>query len=711
MAAGASVASRRAGGQSLPGARQQRGAGAVTMLLLLGMLVGMLVLVEVGYIYWVKREAQKIADLSALAGAQRLDLCVGGLDNSAAREIATVANRFTGTLQVRCGNWAMGNAAQDHFVVSTDEVLVNAVQVVARQSVVPFFSTSSGLTVSASAVARHAVPTAAFSVGSRLLNVNSEAPLQGLLRLVGADLDATQLLSYNALADVQVTPRGLLSALGVGIDADLTVGEINSLLQAESLSVGQLLDVVTTIASQQQLPLIDITALRSALRQSPLGNLDAVTIRLGSGPDGGGLLSQLTGTTDAANAALDTNLNVLDLVGAAITIASGKHAITLEELGTLGGITAKAAVVEPASLGIGAIGTTAYNAQIRVNLDVDTDKLAVVGSVLKLLGIRVHLPVFVDVVDAFGELTGIDCSGEVPTATIAVTSSISNICVGQPVGDWASTQDMCVSPGSLLNADLATLFGKSVLSTQLQVPSLASHQEVTLPAGEVATVAPNQLAVGTLVSNLVAELLDAVDSLLSPTDSSSATAANLANQYLQATKDSNGRYNINAVVAALQNGYGDLGALGTWNTPIPSCTGSIIPSCKLVNGDVWAGFRYETTNPDTSLLGGLLSALGVTSCTGLLTNLLNYNNCVANSLAKYVATNPAGVKAPTSNAASCTGVLCALLRPVIQGTLEPLLNSVGSVLSSTLANVFGLELGRSDVHVQAVQCRSSQLVY
>lgn len=60
---------------------------------------------------------------------------------------------------------------------------------------------------------------------------------------------------------------------------------------------------------------------------------------------------------------------------------------------------------------------------------------------------------------------------------------------------------------------------------------------------------------------------------------------------------------------------------------------------------------------------------------------------------------------------ACSGLLCTLLRPVLEGLLKPLLNGVGTLLTQTLAMVLGLELGRTDVHLQAVQCNPAQLVY
>lgn len=69
-----------------PSRQRLRGGMSVTMMLVLLGLVGMLGLVEVGYLYWAKRDAQKVVDLASMAGAQRLDLCSANrTDNSAAR--------------------------------------------------------------------------------------------------------------------------------------------------------------------------------------------------------------------------------------------------------------------------------------------------------------------------------------------------------------------------------------------------------------------------------------------------------------------------------------------------------------------------------------------------------------------------------------------------------------------------------------------------
>jgi uncharacterized membrane protein len=120
---------------------------SVTMMLVMLALLAMLGLIEIGYLFWAKRDAQKVADLAALAGAQRLELCsADNSDNSAARQSALTQNRFAGTLQIRCGNWSASRSTGNRFVTTVDASNPrNAVQVIAERSVLPFFGQNTSL--------------------------------------------------------------------------------------------------------------------------------------------------------------------------------------------------------------------------------------------------------------------------------------------------------------------------------------------------------------------------------------------------------------------------------------------------------------------------------------------------------------------------------------------------------------------------------------
>lgn len=687
----------------------QRGASALTLMLLMVALSAMLGLVEIGYLYWSKRDLQKIADLAALAGAQRLDTCnASGTDNTAARGNALQDNRFVGTFQARCGYWNM--QAPDAPLAAADASHpLNAVQVEVRRGALPMFGFVESMPqVRASAVARRAAPVVAFSAGAKLLDVNGAAPLQQLLRAVGVDLSDTEVASYRGLAQLKLTPRGLLEALGIPVSSDLTLGQLDGLLNQSQVSVGQLLQVMASLANQQQLAGVDLALLRQRLAAA---NLDSAQLRLGSDDANPGLFASLVAPDGDANGALDVQLNALDVLGSAISVGNGRHAVQVQQLNLLGAVTAQASIVEPASIGIGPVGTTAYNAQVRIRLDIDTDPLALLSPVVKLLGIRVHLPVYIDAVDGYARLKDVDCASTPRRANFDVLSSVSNVCIGKPSGDWRSTRELCTA-ANLGSEQLVKLFGLNVLTDRIVLPVLPAQDNLWVPEGGTGSVAPNPLQVGTLLSNLTDALFNTLGKLFQSSGSAADTASSLATQYLEATRKNNGAYDPQAVVDALRNGTGGLGALGDWQTTIVKCDNVLGIVCKSQPGSVWEGF-LNTTTISSGLVGGLLDVLGLTSCSGLVAGLA-YNSCVRDNLAKFLQTRPGGLGDasynPQAGTGACTSVLCVLLKPVMDATLRPLLNGVGALLGTTLDQVLGLQLGRTDVRVEDIQCHAAQLV-
>ena len=693
-------------------ARQRGGAGLPMMLLLLGLVV-ILGLIEVGYLYWSKRDVQKTADLAALAGAQRLEQCTTDYkDNLAARSNAVTDNQFGGELTINCGYWGAELPAGARFVGVSSSHPLYAVQVTASRQSVPMLGQLTSLPrISATAVARRMPPQAAFSVGSRLLNVNSNAPLQGILRLVGVDLTQTQIASYQGLADVKITPRGLLQALGIPVATDINVGDLNNLLAANQVSVGRLLEIMASLAGQQGVAGVDLRLLQQKLLGAGISD---VLVQLGSNASSSGLFAKIAGGSEAASGALDVDLNALDLLGTTISIANSKHAVEVPQLDVLGLLKAKASIVEPASIGIGPVGTTAYNSQVRLFLDIDSQRIPALGAVLNWLGTRIKLPTYIDVIDGYGQLTAINCSVQPATATVDVTSAIANVCIGKATTPWNSTRELCRT--GLSEEILVSLLGRDVLTRKISLEALSQRDQLILSEGQIGTVKPNDLKVGKLVSDLVDALLGTVQSLFTPQGNSSTAAKDLAVQYLEATKK-NGLYQPAVVVQALKEGNSaaNLPALGSWTTEIPTCDSWILGCTpKKVQGEVWQGFLYETTISKPSVLGGLLDVLGLTSCQGLIAGLA-FNDCVSNALAKYLQTKPGGLSGngsynPVTGGGTCSSALCLLLKPVVDSILRPLLDGVGKLLSQLLSEVLGLQLGRTDVHMQSIQCGRGQLV-
>ncbi|WMJ69499.1 TadG family pilus assembly protein [Stenotrophomonas sp. 24(2023)] len=707
----------------------QRGGMSVTMMLVMLGLVAMLGLVEFGYVFWAKRDAQKVADLAAMAGAQRIDLCVASnSDNSAARFNAVNQNRFPGTLTIQCGSWKEGRAG-DRFSSAVDaDNPRNAVKVVAERSVLPFFHQATGLpTVRAQAIAKRSPPTAVFSVGSQLLRVNGNTPLGSVLKLVGANLDGTTLLGYDGLAQVKVTPNGLLQALGIPVNVNMGVGEFNDFLAGRTVKLGQILDATVKLLGQQGVANINLSALNNALVVNGV-DIKQLDVKLGSDANGGGLFARVVAPDGTISGALQADVNLLDLVTTSISIANGGRGVAINNLSLLGLVTAKAAVVEPPSIAIGGVGARAYTSQVRLVLDVDTNNIPLAGGLLNLLGIRLHLPIHADVTNAMGTLTALQCGTTPPTASIRVDATVLRACVGKVApGDLFSKRNVC--DDTLQREQLLTLLGRPLVNDYVKIAALADTQTLTVPAGETRSTQPNALAVGSTVSALVDELLRVLSNLLNPNNSvatPSQVANDLADRYLKLANPGNGFYDANKTIKLLREGdpATNLQPLGDWTVKdgVPYACGLLNLATCHRDGSVWDGYRATVTGEGLGVLdgvlGSLLGGLVINRCNSLVSALLAYNNCVKGNLAAYLQTKPGGLTDPTgggvttpgNNSASCSGLLCVVLSPVINA-LKPILNSVGTLLMNLLSSVLGLELGRTDVHVQSIQCTPAQLVY
>lgn len=705
-----------------------RGGMSITMMLVMLALLAMLGLIEIGYLFWAKRDAQKVADLAALAGAQRLELCTSdNSDNSAARQSALTQNKFAGSLEIRCGNWSASRGTANRFVTTVDASNPrNAVQVVAERSVLPFFGQNTSLpTVSVQAVARRSEPTVVFAVGSQLLRTRGDSLLMSTLRLIGLDVTNATVLSYDGLAQANITPSGLLKALNIPVSANLSVADFNRLLAVNKISLAQLVDATATVVGRNTTVGVQLRAL-SDLVATRL-DITKLNIALGSESGGGGLFAEVISPDGTAGSALESKISVLNLISTAISIANEGNGIAVEGLNLLG-INVQAGVVEPPSIAIGGVGSRAYNAQVRLMVDVDSNNLFALGPLLQLLGTQLHLPLHVDVANAMGTLTGIQCGASPPKATIQVDSSVLRACVGKvDPAQRFSKNNVC--DNTLQNEQLLKLLGKPLITNKIALPALTSSQNLTLAAGESGSTQINPLALGNAVSDLVSELLRVLAGMLSsPQQGMSAndTAKALADRYLQATFPPNTRYDVNKLIPLLRDGdpSRQLAPLNSWTVPdgLPYACGLLNLATCHKDGQVWDAFKVTVTGQGLGVLDGLLGSLVggllINRCDSLLGNLLDYNGCVRNNLASYIQTAPAGFLDGTGGSGvtnpdgsvSCSGLLCTLLKPIL-AALRPVLNSVGSLLTNLLASVLGLELGRTDVNVQSIQCSAAQLVY
>lgn len=691
-------------------------------------LIGLLVILGssvIGYLYWLKRDTQKIADLAALAGAARMDQCTTGNDNSAADANAKDANHLesSATIVTQCGRWNPSKTGGDHFTAGGGTAM-NAVKAEVSRTPAPWISLGLDLpTTTASAIATGSPPVAAFSVTPALASLNHQALLGQLLQAVGLDPSQLDLVGYNGLANVRITPSGLLSALGIDVPVGADVGTINQLLDTK-VGLSQLLDAEVGLAGQNGL--LGLNAQLLSALQARLGVSD-LQVQLGSSATSPGIFALLQGPDANADTALTAQVDALQLLATSIGVATGQHAVSLGanastlNLGLLS-LTAAASVIEPPSIGIGGVGTTANSAQIRIflHLQSGTDTLAssipLLGDLVSaLIRLQVDIPVAIDVVQAMGTLTDL-CDPDdpddpetlkdgIPRATIRVDASLLQTCIGNfSQADAFSTVSSCAAiPGAssnkqLLSVGTGTLLGNAQLlglNTHMLISALPASGSVTLAAGQSGTVG-NQLLIGDTVSNLVTALTGA---LLVNTAGGGSTAS------------CNGQ-GLNTCYQLAQD---------LWNTTSGSTLARLWAAQNTISttSSGLTGFLGGTLNGVLGLLGGVLTlnpigiadGLGtvLTQVGGLLADLTVGPVCALGSQNACITLLATGMAGNTSSGSA--NVVPLLLGFLLQA-LQPALNAIGSVLlTPLLQDVLGLNLGVTTVHLDSLQCHAVHLVY
>jgi hypothetical protein len=610
--------------------------------------------------------------------------------------------------EVQCGYWDRTTSFQTPATSGPE----NAVRVTFQKpspTLLPQLFTGDRR-IAISAVAALSAPVASFSVGTKLVVVKDDSLLGRALKAIGLDLKGS-LAGYDGLAQVKITPTGLLEAFDIKVSADIGVGELNALLNAKTIKLSELLDATARAVGMEELLNANIDLLKAINAKVNIGDPD---VRLGS-------LLQITGPDGPAGSALTTGINALDIFTTSIGIATQKHAIAINDLSAAGLVKARVALIEPPSIAVGGIGATAYTGQLRTFVQIGTGNIPIVGSIINL-----NLPIMIDAVNGKGTLTEM-CTPELRTpagidrARIAVQASILKVCVGKPGANPANEEQIFSTSAScdtdlqkeqLLNVSLlgATLVS---LNTKLDIDALPlpPNSSVTLAASETATLG-NDLLVGTTLKNITNALLA---SLLANSMSQSPA---LNNTQLQAMAkdlwgtppcaDSACRVTrlkaVNTKITAAADGLG--GFLGNLSTDTMSVLNQLLTLnvAGLVSGilNLVGGLLNGVGNVLGDILGGLFGNQctgGGLSGAGTDTGCLNE---IANSLKN----------SSSSGSSSVPNAVISLVGFVLQ-LLQPVLDNLGSqILTPLLQQILGLHLGQIDINLRTLDCNASpSLVY
>lgn len=664
---------------------RQQGSIVVLTAVFIPLMIILLASIDIGYLFFQKRELQKTADMSAIAGARQLSKS-NALSNdrcASVYQVATAnaqsAQKFTGTLAVSCGNWdPVANVAPQYYLAYAGGITPagkpqpNAVSVQLTRSFGSFFGAWAAQQISASAIAKSSpsTPNAVFSVGSRLLQINNGV-VPGLLSTLGVNISGSSLVSYNGLANVSLTPSGLLNALGFQIPLTADVGTIKQavLLNTAGCSNGActletVLGAMSTVLGQQNL----ISALGL---QASGGQL----VQIFSDGSGRGGLFTLVDTANG-QAALQADVNALQLLTTTIGVANGQHFGSLALAAGVPGLaysTVWAGIVEPPSIGIGGVGATAYTAQVRLYGKIQ-------ASVPLLLD--VGLPLVIDVVNGQGTITDMchikDSAGN-DTATIAVSAPLLEACVGGITSGAAfSTTGSCDS--QLQPATLVNVLGLLKLNTRVVIPALPNTGSVTLSKGQTLTIGGNVLQIGTTVSNLFRAVLADILGQMLGQGQGGVTPSTLAAELLNASG--------NVLAPALVD-------LRTFLTNLQGFANGLNDGSPLASIG--------------NLVGGLIN-----SVTSLLNNLLGNIVCRISTVADPTKYNQCALTSQLSGGNGAAPNVLLVLLGLVQYVLAPLLDQVGAVLSSALGSLLGLDVGQVDVTLIDLNCGSGvgvDLVY
>lgn len=666
---------------------QQRGSIAVMAALVISAVVILLASIDIGFLFYQKRELQKIADMAAIAGAQKVarspespdDQCASAF--SAAANNAQLAHGFSGAINSTCGKWDPATIpAAPHYlpyaggVTPAGQPMPTAVRVELSRSFGSFFGGWVSQQVSASAIATSSAPVAVFSIESQLLNIkNGSVPM--LLAQLGVDINGTTLASYGGLANARITTGELLSALGFDIPLNADVATIKNIVSLGSPACGSgicplntLLGAISTVGGQEDL----INAL----------GIQSGQVKLMTDIGERGLLTLV----DTANgkAALDANIMAAELLSTAIVVAGSEHpAIAANISPNAPGLLAvdnQIGIVAPPSIGIGGIGTRAFTSQVRTFTRVNS-------NLLNADLVSSDIPLVIDLVNGTGTIVDM-CTKKKDgkdVATIAIDAPILKLCVGNfDAGSAFSTSSTCSD--NLQNQTILKLLPKLPpsgglnVNTSFSIDALPNTDTHDFVKGETFTLGKNDLQLG-------ATLLNLMDGLL---------AKLLGATLIQVQTQGSGGVNNNTLAAGLLSASGNTvatalstveGALGDLRSFVSNINANSSLAATL--GSVLTGLLNTVGN----LAKGLLDIVG-----SILDPLL----CLGNAQC-IVSGQLAGNQGSISKA-----VLAAL--GLATDLLHPVLDSLGKALSDQLQNLLGAQLGQVDVTLIDLNCGGGENV-
>lgn len=463
--------------------------------------------VDYGYLTLQKQEMQSVADLAAIAAAGNVgsaDEAVlahfknNGLDYavSTSAGLKTVDGKVLpndvetaakGVATIVRGRYVPDPAidAAQRFIKGA--IPADAVQVTLEKKgdiyLAALFSGPPDLSVTGTAASSK---IAAFSVGSRLASLNG-----GLLNaILGQMLGTTvslKVMDYEALIDADIDVQPFLKIVATRLN--LTAASYEDVLTAD-LTMPQLLASMRLVQGLSG----TVTSALKTIELAAADNKQTFTLAQVLNIDPKKSLGVDAGSDWAMK------VSALQILSAAAAIANGDRQIALDAVAGLPGIASakvKLAVGEPPvetpSHRLGTPGTAVRTAQTRLAVEIGVDGLSA------LAGIRIRLPIYVELAHAEAKLSDIHCYGGTPENAAVVVDAvpgIAEIAVGDvdPTILASFSSDARVTPARLVDA------------TVLKIDAIAHVESKNLQASRL-SFSPNEVATRAIKSVSTKDIL------------------------------------------------------------------------------------------------------------------------------------------------------------------------------------------------------------
>lgn len=339
---------------------------------------------------------------------------------------------------------------------------------------------------------------AAFSIGSRLASLDGGILNAVLGQMLGTTI-SLKVMDYRALVDADINVQPFLKVVSTRLN--LTAASYEDVLKA-NLTMPQLLAAMQAVQGISSTATSALKALESASSKNK--NTFTLSRILNIDPK--------KGVSVDAGSNWAMKVSALDMVSAAAAIANGTNQISLAAVAGLPGIASasvKLAIGEPPvetpPHRLGAPGSAVRTAQTRLAIEVNIDGLAA------LAGLRIKLPIYVEVAHAEGKLADIRCYGGSNTnasVSIDAVPGVAEIAIGTVHPSVLSnfSDEARVEKARLVDSTLLKIDGIAHVETKNMLP-----QRLTFSPSEVAANSIKSVSTKDILTSTTQTLLNNLD--------------------------------------------------------------------------------------------------------------------------------------------------------------------------------------------------------